>query len=132
MIDFKNTWKRHYKKILILSALLLIVCFLPYYELPGRTQMSPCGKYRAESYSYLYTCFVMSMPGGGSDRSGCVYIRRCSDGRKLARAELPMMWLMQDLQWLRDEDDGGYFVKINTVFSVVLEPEVKIEFNYRD
>ena len=87
--------------------LLLVVFSLAGYglyrlEIRYQTIPSPDGKYRVEAYYYFREAIMPMMPGGGSDKAGCIYVIRNEDGQTLHRAELPMLHMGREIQFARD------------------------------
>ena len=89
--------------------ILLVVFSLAGYglyrlEMHYQTIPSPDGKYRVEVYYYFREAMMPMMPGGGSDKAGCIYIIRNEDNRKLHRAELPMVFMSQEVRFEQDSE----------------------------
>jgi len=112
------------------TALLALLSFGCYFYLCGEihwsTVNSPCGKYKVEFYAYRYGYLACYAPGSGSDKPGCAYVKEAG-GKKLLRAELPMMWMRHDLDWYRESEEYG--VEIRCVFDIVLEPQRRIIYD---
>ncbi len=89
--------------LLVFLGVLAALAYCVYHcEIHCETIVSPCGKYRVEICYYLREALVPAMPGGGSDKAGCVYIVRNEDDQKLHRAELPMLHMGREIQFDRD------------------------------
>ena len=89
--------------------ILLVVFSLAGYglyrlEMHYQTIPSPDGKYRVEVYFYFREAMMPMMPGGGSDKAGCIYIIRNEDNRKLHRSELPMVFMSQEVRFEQDSE----------------------------
>ena len=65
--------------------------------------VSPCGKYRVDSYYYFRESLMPMSPGSSSDKSGCLYIYRQSDNKMLFREEMPMIQMVGDIRFHQDE-----------------------------
>ncbi len=65
--------------------------------------VSPCGKYRVDSYYYFRESLMPMSPGSSSDKSGCLYIYRQSDNKMLFREEVPMIQMVGDIRFHQDE-----------------------------
>ena len=89
-----------------LLLLLVVFCIAGYglycLEVHYQTIPSPDGKYRVEVYYYFREAIMPMMPGGGSDKVGCIYIIRNEDNRKIHRAELPMVSLSREVSFKQD------------------------------
>ncbi len=88
--------------LVFLGALAALAYWVYHCEIHFDTIASPCGKYRVEIYYYLREALVPAMPGGGSDKAGCIYVIRNEDGQTLHRAELPMLHMGREIQFARD------------------------------
>ena len=67
--------------------------------------VSPCGKYRVDSYYYFRESLMPMSPGSSSDKSGCLYIYRQSDNKMLFREEVPMLQTVGDIRF--DQNESG-------------------------
>ena len=85
--------------------------------------VSPCGKYRIDYYYYFRESLMSMMPGSSSDKSGCLYIYRQVDNKKLFREEVPMIQCVGDIRF--DRDDSGNKTEIHAPAWLWFEVEEK-------
>ena len=93
-----------------LTALIVILILLAFgiyklwtIEVYCGNIVSPCGKYRVDSYYYFRESLMPMSPGNSSDKSGCLYIYRQSDNKMLFREEVPMIQMVGDIRFHQDE-----------------------------